>query len=296
LKNILAEDYMDEFVHRQKQPINAVPTHLPTLNKICRDDGGSRGIAKGWFVTVGGNPGHGKSAFALNLCSSALEEGEQIGYISLEMSSQQLATRLYSIHTGTEIRLLERGGFDDTAWGATKMKLQDLPAVWVPENVLSTWKDVVEFVKNCHSEGVTWFCLDYLQLVQRGTEAQLNEAIGAITSELRAWGVNNKSTIVCLSQFNRVTSTNYDETPRPSGLYGGMLLEASSDVCVLLDHSKYKRKLNYATTEISIGKNRHGPTLSIPVEWDYKNLTMREIEAPVQNSYAVPSKSGKSQW
>jgi len=296
MKNILAEDYMDEFVHRQKQPVDAIPTHLPQLNKVCRDDGGGYGFAKGWFCTVGGNPGFGKSAFALNLCSSALEAGEQIGYISLEMSSQQLATRLYSIHTGTEIRLLERGGFDTTAWGATKMKLRGLPAVWVPDNVLSTWGSVLDFVKQCYEEGVTWFCLDYLQLVQRGNEEQLNQAIGAITSELRAWAINNQSTVVCLSQFNRVTSTNYDETPRPSGLYGGMLLEASSDIVLLLDHSRYIRKLNYATTEISIGKNRHGPTLSIPVEWNYKNLTMRELEQPLRSGYVIPHKTTQSKW
>ena len=67
MKDIFSEAFMEEWTAAQLEPISAIPTHLPTLNRIMRDDGGGSGIAKsGWLVVVGGSPGFGKSAFVLN--------------------------------------------------------------------------------------------------------------------------------------------------------------------------------------------------------------------------------------
>ena len=61
-----------------------------------------------------------------------------------------------------------------------------------------------------------------------------------------------------------------------TGLFGGMILEASCDLIALLDHSRYERDQNTARTWLIIAKNRHGPTLEIPIEWDYRTLSVRE--------------------
>ena len=72
MKNIFSEEFFDEWEEAQLRPVSAIPTHLPTLNRIMRDDGGGQGIAKtsGWMMVVGGSPGFGKSAFVLNLAES----------------------------------------------------------------------------------------------------------------------------------------------------------------------------------------------------------------------------------
>ena len=61
--------YLRDWQTRQTSPVEAVPTHLHSLNQVCGDDGGRRGLARGWFVTIGGNPGHGKSLLALGLAT-----------------------------------------------------------------------------------------------------------------------------------------------------------------------------------------------------------------------------------
>lgn len=276
MKNLSAARYWNEFAERQQAPISAVPTHLPGLNRICRDDGGGRGLARGWFVTIGANPGFGKSATALNLTSAALNHGESVGYVSLEMSDKQLAARLYALHTRTEIKRLEKGDFDPSAFTQATKAMEGMPPLFCPSDISTDWTDAVVFVQDCHDAGCKWFVLDYLQLVQHGDDESINKAITAITTDLRSWCVNVGATMIVLSQFNRQTSAEYRLRPRSQGLWGGMILEASSDLVLLLDHSRYKREDMTAKTWLVVDKNRHGPTGEIPVLWDYRYLTMHE--------------------
>jgi replicative DNA helicase len=274
--DLTSEAFWQEFNLRQMLPPDAVPTHLNSLNAICRDDGGGIGFAHGWFVTVGGNPGFGKSAMALNLASAALRNGEHVGYISLEMSRWQLAARFYAIHSGTPIAHLERGSYSPTIAAQARDRIAALPPYYVPNEITGDWTAIVDFVRECYEKGCRWFVLDYLQLVQIGDEESINRAMTSIVTDLRAWGVNNESTIVNLSQFNRQTSGEYGVRPRPQGLWGGMILEAASDMVLLLDHSRYVRTGNEAKTWLLAAKNKHGPTGEIPIWWDYKNLQMHE--------------------
>jgi replicative DNA helicase len=144
MKDIFSDAFLGEWAQDQLSPVSAIPTHLPTLNKIMRDDGGGRGIAKtsGWLVVVGGSPGFGKSAFVLNLASAALNASppEPVAFISLEMSATQLATRLYSLHSGTALKLLEKGGFSELAWYDTHQRFSGLPPVWVPDRLAAYYE------------------------------------------------------------------------------------------------------------------------------------------------------------
>ena len=278
MRNVTSPAFWESFERRQQEPVDAVPTHLPHLNRLCRDDGGGVGFARGWFITAAGNPGFGKSALALNLASAALKHGEPVGYISLEMTAGQIAARFYAIHSGVEIRHLERGGFDSNAFEQAKANMQNLPDLHVPDGIMGDWEDVVAFVHECHEKGARWFVLDYLQLVQTGADENINRAITEITTDLRAWAANEGTTVVALSQFNRVTSAEYKLRPRAQGMWGGMMLEASSDLVLLLDHSRYARDGHIARTFLIVDKNRHGPVAEIPVLWDYRTLRMREAQ------------------
>ena len=279
MKNIFSEDFRYVWGEGQLAPVSAIPTHLPTLNRILRDDGGGQGIAKasGWIAVVGGSPGFGKSAFVLNMASAALSASppEPVSFISLEMSGTQLATRLYSLHSGTALKLLEKGSFCELAWAETQEHFGDLPPVWVPDGIITGWQDILQYVKKCHAAGCRYFILDHLQCVVLGDDEILHRGIQRVISELRAWAVKSESAIIICSQFNRATSSVM-ETPRSTGLFGGHSIESHADVICLLDHSRYMREGNTAKTWVCITKNRHGPCLEIPVEWNYKTLRCRE--------------------
>ena len=281
MKNIFSETFLDKWTQDQLSPVSAIPTHLPTLNRIMRDDGGGKGIAKtaGWMVVVGGSPGFGKSAFVLNLASAALNAStpQPVSFISLEMSATQLATRLYSLHSGTALKLLEKGSFSELAWYDTHQHFSDLPPVWVPDKLVTGWDHIMKYVQKCHDEGCRYFILDHLQCVVLGDDEVLHRGIQKVISELRAWAVASGSAIIICSQFNRATSSVM-ETPRSSGLFGGHSIESHADLVLLLDHSRYLREGNIAKTWLCVTKNRHGPCLEIPVEWNYKTLRQREAD------------------
>ena len=279
MKNVFSPEFLAEYERHQTAPVDATPTGLPTLDRICRDAGGGKGIGRSWFVTVAGNPGFGKSALALNFASAALNHGESIGLISLEMSAQQVSTRLYALHTGTHLKTLEHGGFNSQSWLETKQKLSGSPPLYVPDTVLGDWRATIEYAEQCYTAGCRYIILDYLQLCNTGDEDTIYKATQRVVSELRAFGVRKGCTIICLSQFNRTTSSNYDSPPRSQGLFGGQTIEASSDLCLLLDHSRAKREGNHTgLTWLLIGKNRHGPTITdgIPIMFDYRTLKISE--------------------
>lgn len=278
MRDITQGEYWDEFERRQLEPVDAVPTHLPMLNRMCHDDGGGKGIARGWFVTVGANPGFGKSGFALNLMAWAARHREIVAYCSLEMTDKQLAARFYAISSGVPIMELEKGTFNSLSFGLAKDAMSELPPILLPDRIITAWEDIVAFCQEAADAGARYFVIDYLQLIQTGDEEQITRAITQVVTDIRAWAADKAYVVIALSQFNRTTSSEYHARPRSQGLWGGMILEASSDMVLLLDHSRYERDehARLARTFLIVDKNRHGPVADIPILWDYKTLRMRE--------------------
>lgn len=285
IANILDVLFLNEFEKRQTSPVEAVPTPLPGWNRVCGDDGGKIGLAKGWLVTVGGNPGFGKSLFALNMAKNAVKAGETVGFVSLEMSPEQLAARMYAILTETPIGAIERGqGFDKRAFDRARSEILLLQSrteykPFLVASMLFGIVDIITAMGEMYEDGCRWFVLDYMQLAGVGTEDDIYSQVTEVVTTLRQFAHRLGCVVIGLSQFNRRTSADYTQSPRCQGLHGGMPLEANSDQVVLLDHSRYERdKFNpkIARTWVMVDKNRHGGTGSVPVLWDYETLTIRE--------------------
>ena len=284
-------DFLDpvfwaEFEARQLLPADGVPTPLATWNGVCGDDGGHIGPALGWFVVIGGNPGHGKTVLALLCGWEALRHGWRVAFMTLEMSEYQLAGRFYSLATGERVRGLERGpGFDPQAFGRVKAHLTKLCdqhklAEYVVNRTRPHGIDELLIAMRIliDQRMVSVFLLDYLQLVSIGSEESINRQVTEITSALRDFAQQNNVLVIALSQFNRQTSGDYSQSPQIQGLHGGMIIEACADQIVLLDHSRYKREDGEHTAKsfAIIGKNKHGERGDVAVEWDYRCLQLRE--------------------
>ena len=275
-RDITSSGFLEWFDAEQRKPIDAVGTPFRKLDRICNGDGGREGFARGWFVTVGGNPGFGKSVLAMNFAAHAMKlSGEFVGYVSLEMTAREVAQRVYAIATGNNIKDFERDGFRSES----VQDVRGLPRFLVPERVVTDWESVTETFREMHAEGCKWFVLDYLQLIQAGTEKGIYAAISELVTDLRAWALNEGCVLIVLSQFNRETSKNYQDKPVSQSLWGGMMLEASSDLVILIDHSRYEKDGPTARTWLLVDKNRHGPRVEIPIMWDYRTLTCREASA-----------------
>ncbi len=275
---------LSALAERNGGPVEAMPTPFATWNRACRDAGGGEGLAKGWHVCIAGATGAGKSLLALNMVATALRSGAAVCYISLEMSQEQLVTRLVALTTGTSVRHLEPGKSFHPQIARTAnadfVALLDRTegSIRVNRYPLRDLTDLdLVFGYYSEREPCTLFVTDYLQLAWAGGARSMLESITEVSHAIRARAREHSIVSIGLSQFNRSTSANRQERPRVEGLMGGSPLENDADQVLLLDHSAYERLGPHAgRTNLLLAKNRHGPQVEIPIVWDYQTLQVRE--------------------
>lgn len=280
----ISEAYLAKHAQRAEEPVDAVPTPFPQWNSACRDEGGGEGLALGWHVVVAGATGAGKSLVALNLAAHAIGCGRHVCYLSLEMSQTQLVTRLMAIATGYGVRHLERGNaYDAKIMATAHSDFQTIldnrgGSIRVNRHPLRNLTDLdLVFGYFTDREHCDVFIVDYMQLAWVGSAKNMLESITEISHAIRGRAQERRVVTIALSQFNRATSSNRESRPGVEGLMGGSPLENDADQVLLLDHTAYERMgANAAHTKLLLAKNRHGPQLSMEVEWDYRTLQVRE--------------------
>jgi KaiC/GvpD/RAD55 family RecA-like ATPase len=278
----LLGDHAEQLLVRKFEPVDAVPTLFRSWTAACRDEGGGEGLARGWHCTVAARTGVGKSVFALNSCKEALLAGTRVFFLSLEMSQVQLETRFLAIMSGTPVRRMEQGPhLDAAAHRAAARRLQELHdatgGVFMSNRrQLHSLAQVDAAVRRAvEHDDARLVVLDYLQLAARDpNDAKETIASHAVRRLAQDLGV----TTLVLSQFNRETS-KLDIRPSVHGLMGGSAIENDSDQIVLIDHSRMERAPAPAfgwTGYALLAKNRHGPTLEIPMSFDSETLRITE--------------------
>ena len=147
----------------------------------------------------------------------------------------------------------------------------------LPDKISGRWEDQVAFIRQAvEEEGATMVIVDYLQLCSVGDESDIMSGISQITTDLRSYAANNGIVCLVLSQFNRTTSAEFRTRPRMTGLWGGAIIEQSSDVVMLLAHHAFERDGDCSRTFIQVEKNRHGEVGDIPILNSYRDLSQRQ--------------------
>jgi KaiC/GvpD/RAD55 family RecA-like ATPase len=277
----ISGDTLLQLLDEKLAPIDAVPTMLPLWNLSCHGGGGGVGLARGWFVTIGANTGTGKSLIGLNLAHHAIEHGEVVTFLSLEMGRSELATRFLSIASGEPVVELEQGPrFSTDTYRRARHSVDAIRErtgghLLVNRRPLSKLSDVTACIKHYHeSFGSRYFVVDYLQLAWTANAHSINDRIELVAHQLRDLTHTLNVTMVALSQFNRQTSAARSERPVAQGLMGGSAIENDSHQVLLFDHSRYERQGEHANTFLIIDKNRHGGVCDIPIRWDYRTLRL----------------------
>ena len=249
--------------------VPGIPTGLSALdNKI-------NGMGESDLLLLAARPGMGKTSMALNVALNAAKStGKTVAIFSLEMSREQLVTRLIAGEGLVENQRLITGNLREADWikiaeAASTLSRLDIR---IDDNPLLTVADMNAKCRRLENLGLV--VIDYLQLMtSAGGKAYAGEnrqqAVSDISRMLKIMAKELQVPVVCLSQLSRANEKRDDKRPMLSDLRESGAIEQDADLVLFLYREDYynqdSEKHNIA--ECIVAKNRHGETGKVELRW-----------------------------
>jgi replicative DNA helicase len=267
------------------------------------------GLQASDLIILAGRPGMGKTALATNIAYNvarawqgevradgqmATVNGGIVGFFSLEMSAEQLATRIIAEQTGIPSTKIRRGAIDEAEFEKIKdvsIELQNLPFYVDETGGLSIGQLAARARRLKRQRGLDLLVIDYVQLLQgssrRSSENRVQE-ITEITTRLKALAKELNVPILALSQLSRQVENREDKRPQLSDLRDSGSIEQDADVVLFVFREEYYHQMRKPTegnrekfaewlaegervegkAEVIIGKQRHGPIGTLELQFD----------------------------
>ncbi len=249
--------------------------HLPGLSTgLSAIDQKITGLNKSDLILLAARPGMGKTSLALNVALNVAKEGGSVAVFSLEMSREQLTTRLLSSEALVENNRLRTGLLRETDWekiagAATVLNRLDIR---IDDNPLLS---VADMNAKCRRlDGLSLVVVDYLQLMTsaggngRGGENR-QQVVSDMSRMLKIMAKELNVPVICLSQLSRANEKRDDKRPMLSDLRESGAIEQDADIVLFLYRDDYynedSEKHNIA--ECIVAKNRHGETGKVELRW-----------------------------
>ena len=260
------------------------------------------GLHKSDLLILAGRPSMGKTALATNIAYQAAaryaetggKEGGIVGFFSLEMSSDQLATRILADQASVSGDAIRKGNVSEVEFRRfveASQKLSQVPLYIddTPALSIGAVRSRARRLKRQHGLGL--LVIDYLQLLQGSGSRQSAEnrvlEVSEITRGLKAIAKELEIPVIALSQLSRQVENREDKRPQLSDLRESGSIEQDSDVVMFVYREEYylgrtepqpgtdkhlqwqadmERAHNVA--EVVIGKQRHGPIGTVPLYFE----------------------------
>ena len=283
---------MASAAYKNEEGIVGVPTGLRDL------DDRLGGLHQSDLIIIAGRPSMGKTALATNIAFNAAQKLQDSGkkssiaFFSLEMSSEQLSTRILAEQSRIKSNDIRRGRISDEQFDKfieTSKNISELP-LYIDETPainIAAMSNRARRIKRIY--GLDMIVVDYIQLM-RGTfnnkDGRVQE-ISEITQGLKAIAKELSVPVVALSQLSRAVEQRDDKKPQLSDLRESGSIEQDADVVMFVyreayylerkeprpatvEHAEWQAKMNEISNlaEIIIGKQRHGPTGNVMLEFE----------------------------
>ena len=274
------------------QGIVGVPTGLRELDEKLG------GLHKSDLIILAGRPSMGKTALATNIAYNAAQnilkrqEKTSIAFFSLEMSSEQLSTRILSEQARIRSDDIRRGKVTEeeiNRYIETSRNIYNLPLYIdeTPAITIATLSNRARRIKRLN--GLSLVVVDYIQLMRSSSnknDGRVQE-ISEITQGLKALAKELSVPVLALSQLSRAVEQRDDKQPQLADLRESGSIEQDADVVMFvyreayylerkqpklgsIEHAEWQSKMNDVNglADIILGKQRHGPTGTIKVEFE----------------------------
>jgi replicative DNA helicase len=300
---------------------DALTTAVDMAAKAWERDGRLSGIATGLtdldrmmgglqssdLVIVAGRPGMGKTALATNIAfniakayefeeradgTHATVNGGVVGFFSLEMSAEQLATRIISEQAGVPSYKMRRGDISEDEFhriAEAARDMQSVPFYIDQTGGLSIAQLTARARRLKRQRGLDVLVVDYLQLLSGSKTRSDNrvQEMTEITTGLKALAKEMNVPVVALSQLSRQVESRDDKRPQLSDLRESGSIEQDADIVMFVFREEYYLKNKqpregteefltwqadmervHGRAEVIIGKQRHGPTGTIELAFE----------------------------
>lgn len=324
LYKLASEGVNDKSFIKISSPISE---SLASISKAIKNNDHITGISTGFIdldrdlsgfhnsdlLILAGRPSMGKTALAINLainsCNALLtkstkdeQDTKSVGFFSLEMSAEQITTRLLSMYTEISSTYLRTGNLSEENYNQLRKQatiLSNLPFFIddTPALSISAIRTRARKMKKKHNLGILF--IDYLQLIKgvNNTENRVAE-VSEITQGLKAIAKELNIPVIALSQLSRAVELRADKKPMLSDLRESGTIEQDADIVMFIyredyyltrqqpsdptdpEYTKWQDRLNkvYNIADVSIAKHRNGPVGNVQLYYDiqyskFKNLT-----------------------
>ena len=287
--------------YKNDEGIVGVPTGLSDL------DDRLGGMHKSDLLIIAGRPSIGKTALATNIAFNAAkkiqEDGRKstIAFFSLEMSSEQLSTRILAEQSRIKSNDIRRGRISEEQFDKfieTSKDISELPLYIdeTPAISIAALSNRARRIKRLY--GLDMVVVDYIQLMKAANfkEGRVQE-ISEITQGLKALAKELSVPVLALSQLSRAVEQRDDKKPQLSDLRESGSIEQDADVVMFVfreayyierkepqpntvEHAEWQSKMNDVANraEIIIGKQRHGPTGNVFLEFEPMFTRFKDIQ------------------
>ena len=285
------------------------------------------GLQRSDLVIVAGRPGMGKTALATNIAyniakaqraeiqadgTSKSVNGGIVGFFSCEMSAEQLATRILAEQTGIASSLIRRGGINQDEFEKIRdytIQLEHLPLFVDETGGLSISQLTARARRLKRQKGLDVLVIDYIQLLQgtgRRADNRVQE-VTEITTSLKALAKELNIPIIALSQLSRQVENRDDKRPQLADLRESGSIEQDADVVLFVYREEYylqnkepkpgtveyekwqtEMSLAHRKAEVIIGKQRHGPTGTVKLQFDGQFTRFSDFVEEDNLPYRIP--------
>ena len=274
---------LDSLNRDADESVRPVSTGIGDLDRVIT------GLNRSDLIILAARPGMGKTSFALNIARNvACQSKKTVAFFSLEMSKEQLASRLLSSEAlvgGTKLRT---GKLSDEEWQRlvpasdilknANLYIDDTPGITITE-----MKSRLRRLRN-----IDLVVVDYLQLMSstRRIESRVNE-ISDITRSLKIMAKELNVPVITLSQLSRASEQRPDHRPQLSDLRDSGSIEQDADIVLFLYREGYYDKNNeddaapavdVNSGECIVAKNRHGEMSTVKLHWQGEFMRFTDVE------------------
>ena len=244
------------------------------------------GMGNSDLILVGGRPGMGKTSFAMNIATNvALKTHKKVAIFSLEMSAEQLATRMLASEALVSSYALRTGNISDDDWTRLAGAVDRLSRILIDD---TPGISVTGMKAKLRREGdIGLVIIDYLQLMQgeKHTDNRVQE-VADITRGMKLMAKELNVPIICCAQLSRGPEGRQDKKPMLSDLRDSGSIEQDADTVLFVYRDEYYKtsedagpeKNSIDIVECIVAKNRHGSTGSVKLSWSGTYTLFRSIE------------------